>query len=131
MKRRLKYATGIKSALLCKYVLIIFTVVSLTVLYLWEQTEVIRLDSHIRGLRKEMERLRDENSRLTAQVISLSQGCEIVKRAENELNMTYPTEEPVIIIRRAHPDRAEAFGGRSIRRTLSYLDLYGDRKGTF
>ena len=101
MKKRHKHLPPVQKALLWKYGLIIFAVVSLTVFYLWEQTQVIRHDVRIRELKTTVESLENQNNRLAILIISLSKSFEIVKRAEDELNMIYPTEKPICIIERA------------------------------
>ena len=97
MKRTSGYVKGVRRNLLWKYGLIICTVVLLTVLYLWEQTRVMRFDYRLRKLKAEIETLSEHHDRLSIQVISLSKGCEIVRRAENELKMIYPKEKPFFI----------------------------------
>jgi len=129
--RRAPYSSSARSTLFWKYVLIIFIVVSLTILYLWEQIQVIEFDSTIRQITGEVRRAEEENDRLLALVCSLSQGHEIIQRAENELDMIYPEEGSTVVIVKARYDRPRASRNGRIYRTVSFVNPHGRRESTF
>ena len=93
-----------------RYGVILCAVVSLLLFHLWEQSQVARLDARIRKLRSDMMRVEVENSRLTAEVILLSGWSIIVKRAEGELEMTYPPIDCLILIQESDPGRGFSAG---------------------
>ena len=111
---------GAPTTLFWRYVLIFLAVVFLTVLYLWEQTQVVRFDSRLRGLRREIETVEDENKRLFIDVISMSKGYEITERAEKELNMKYPSEKPVIVVVKEYSEQADQHRFHGIPQDLAY-----------
>ena len=127
MKKSRRYAPGVRSTLFRKYGFILFAVVALTILYLWEQTQVIRLDVRIRELNENVTVLEGENNRLTAQVIALSQGSEIMRRAEDNLNMTYPTGQPTLILRGSHMEETAIARTQNVRYPFSVSGLYEDQ----
>lgn len=106
MTRRLPKQRGGTRAIPWKYGSIICIVVALLLLYLWEQTQVTQLDARIRQMRSDIKRMRIENSRLNAEVISLSEWGTIVERAEQDLKMTYPRVEQMTLIQYTHDDRS-------------------------
>ena len=105
MTRRLQKQRGVSSVIPWKYGCIICIVVTLLLLYLWEQTQVTQLDARIQQMRSDIKRMRIENSRLNAEVISLSEWGTIVERAEQDLKMTYPRVEQMTLIQYSHYDR--------------------------
>ncbi|UCE17532.1 MAG: cell division protein FtsL [Gemmatimonadota bacterium] len=104
VKRHAKQRSGVRNAVLWKYMAILFAVVFLMVFYLWEQYQVISFDSTIHTLRGEIQEVDDENSRLFVQVVSLSNGQEITARARHDLKMTFPERERVLLIERSPAD---------------------------
>jgi hypothetical protein len=87
---------------------------------LWEQTQVVRFDSRIRGLREGIEIVEDENKRLFIDVISMSKGPDITERAEQELDMKYPTENPIIVVVKECSEQADRQGFQGIPQALAY-----------
>jgi cell division protein FtsL len=101
VQRHEKYRTGVRKAVLWKYMAILFTVVLLMVFYLWEQYQVVHFDSKVHQLRREITEVTDETSRLFIRMVSLSNGQEITARARNDFHMTYPEKEHLILIGRS------------------------------
>jgi len=81
--------------------LTVCAVVLLLLFHLWEQAHVTQLDSRIRSLCSDISTIRIENSRLTADVISLSEWGILLERAEVELNMTYPSVDDLTLIQQS------------------------------
>jgi cell division protein FtsL len=120
VKRHAKQRSGVRNAVLWKYMVILFAVVFLMVFYLWEQYQVIYFDSRIHTLRGEIQEVDDENSRLFVQVVSLSNGQEITARARNELHMTYPEKERVLLIERSPADWTRMNIDQNADQTLAF-----------
>ena len=146
IQRHVKHRAGVRNTVLWKYMGILFAVVLLMVFYLWEQYQVVYLDSKVRHLRGEIKEVYDENSRLFVRVVSLSSGQEITARAHHDLHMTYPEvehiifierpqglgEQPRAIVERPHTliDRSHALFERSAADRKG-VDIDGDRSLAF
>jgi cell division protein FtsL len=129
MERRYRYTSGVKKGFLLKYGLIIFTVVGVTILYLWEQARVAHLDFNIRRMQKTIKDLEDENGRLTVKRVSLTGGSDIVKRAEEELKMIYPTEKTIVILNTSQVRPAPAQQDSSARHPQVFTSSDGHQHG--
>lgn len=131
MRRKQRFVSGVRKALLWKYGLIILVVVTLTVFYLWEQTQVIGCDVRIRNLKAAIGKVEKENDGLMIKVLSLAEGAKIVKQAEDELNMVYPLKEDLILIQ--HPGLQEplSWEPQHTYRALLFTDSDESRTGTY
>jgi cell division protein FtsB len=69
------------------YVTAVAASVALTILYVWGKVEVAELMEDIAGAEAEIASLRDERTRLMAEVVRAKKPGVIVRRAESELRM--------------------------------------------
>ena len=69
------------------YVAAVAAGVALTVLYVWGKVEVAELMEDIAGAEAEVAALKDERTRLMAEVVKAKKPGVIVRRAESELRM--------------------------------------------
>jgi cell division protein FtsL len=79
--------------------LFIFCLIVASLFYVWSRVQVIRLGYEISSVLKEEKRLGETNKRLKVEIAALKSYSRIEKLAVEELRMSKPSADQVIVIR--------------------------------
>jgi len=79
--------------------LFVFCLIVASLFYVWSRVQVIRLGYEISSVLKEEKRLEEANKRLKVEIAALKSYARIEKVAVEELKMSKPSADQVIVIR--------------------------------
>ena len=94
-----KKAIGIKSNILLLFTLLLLFLIGGSLFYVWSRIQVIQLGYEISNALKVERTLTEENKKLRLEIATLKSYARIEKVAVEELRMTKPKPEQVIVIR--------------------------------
>ena len=97
-KRKVK-PVGIKSNLLLLFTLLLLFLIGGALFYVWSRIQVIQLGYEISSALKAERTLAEENKKLRVEIATLKSYARIERLAVQELRMTKPKPEQVIVIR--------------------------------
>lgn len=99
MDEGLKPKAAAKRAKLLLVTLFILCLIVASLFYVWSRVQVIQLGYQISSALKEEKKIIDANKRLRLEIATLKSYSRIEKMAVEELKMTKPTADQVIVIR--------------------------------
>jgi len=94
-----KKAGGIKSKFLLLFTLLLVFLIGGSLFYVWSRIQVIQMGYEISNALKVERTLTEENKKLRLEIATLKSYARIEKVAVEELRMTKPKPEQVIVIR--------------------------------
>ncbi len=97
--RNKKKRPGIKSKTLLFFMLLLCFLIGGSLFYVWSRIQVIQLGYEISRALKAERSLAEENKKLRLEIATLKSYARIEKVATEELRMTKPRPEQVIVIR--------------------------------
>jgi cell division protein FtsL len=94
-----KKTTGIKSNFLLLFTLLLLFLIGGSLFYVWSRIQVIQLGYEISNALKRDRALTEENKKLRLEIATLKSYARIEKVAVEELRMSKPRPEQVVVIR--------------------------------
>ena len=99
MDEGVKPKAAAKRSKLLLLTLFIFCLIVVSLFYVWSRVQVIQLGYKISSALKEEKKMTEGNKRLRLEIATLKSYSRIEKLAVEELKMTKPTADQVIVIR--------------------------------